>query len=358
MRASRFFLFATFSVERRNSSNINRAKHAFAHNKGNHFFGQEQALTYTSIKQRLDIGGVVILDGGTGTELERRGVQMDSKAWCGPATLGHLDILKTVHLDYIEAGADVITANTFASSPLMLDHAGVGDRFAEINRAAVWTARQALDASGRPDVAVAGSLSHIIPVIDGTDRSDPELCPSQTVIAEALGKLAFLLRDEGCDFILLEMMYHPQRMCQAFEAAAATGLPVWAGFSARRGTDGRILSFTREGDIPLEEVVKILADFDVDAAGIMHTAPNVVADALAILRRTYHGPLIAYPDSGYFKMPNWQFDSVIPPAELHNFAQHWIASGTQVIGGCCGLSPEHIRAIAPLREAGVMRESA
>lgn len=315
-------------------------------------------MTYASIKQRLDLNRVVILDGGTGTELERRGVPMDSKAWCGPTTLDHLDLLKAVHIDYIASGADVITANTYASSPLMLDHAGVGDQFENINRAAVRTAHQARDASGRPDVAIAGSLSHLVPIIDGTDRSDPELCPSQAAIGEALNKLARLLRDEGCDLILLEMMYHPKRMHLAFEAAAATGLPVWAGFSARRSTDDRILSFTREGDIPFEEVVNILADFDIDAAGIMHTAPNAVTEALSILKQTYHGPLLAYPDSGYFKMPNWQFDAVIPPSEFHDFARHWIDTGAQIVGGCCGLSPEHIRAIAPLRDIETLRESA
>ena len=81
----------------------------------------------------------------------------------------------------------------------------------------------------------------------------------------------------------------------------------------------------------------------------MHAPSNVVADALAILRRVYDGPLMAYPDSGYFKMPYWQFDAVIPPDEFRGFAETWAASGAQIIGGCCGLSPDHIRAIASLR---------
>jgi homocysteine S-methyltransferase len=315
-------------------------------------------LTYASLKQQLEHGGVIILDGGTGTELERRGVPMDSKAWCGPATLDNLAALKAVHLDYIAAGADIITANTYASSPIMLDYAGYGDRFEEINRAAIQTAHEARRASGRSDIVLAGSLSHIVPVTNGTDRSDPDLCPKPSVIASALMRHARLLKDEGCDFILLEMMYHPERMGPAFEAASATGLPVWAGFSARRGDDGKILSFTREGDIPFDEVVRVLAGFDIDAAGIMHTPSNVIADALSVLKTAYDGPLMAYPDSGYFKMPNWQFDEIIPPDELRAFAEAWIASGTQVIGGCCGLSPEHIGALAPLKKDAALRRSA
>ncbi len=315
-------------------------------------------MTYASIKKRLDDGGIIVLDGGTGTELERRGIAMDSKAWCGPSTLDNLAVLESVHLDYIAAGADIITANTFASSPLMLDYAGYGDRFEEINRAAVQTADKARRASGKSDIVLAGSLSHIIPVISGTDRSDPELCPDQGVIADSLERHAKLLKEEGCDFILLEMMYHPDRMVPAFEAAKSTGLPVWAGFSARRGADGTILSFTREAKIPFVDIVQVLEDYDIDAAGIMHTSSNDLTDALSILKRAYHGPLMAYPDSGYFQMPNWQFEGVIPPDRLRIYAEEWVAAGAQVVGGCCGLSPEHIGALSPLKEGQTWQRSA
>lgn len=308
-------------------------------------------MSYATIARTFDDGGVIILDGGTGTELERRGVPMDNEAWCGPASLDHLAVLEAVHGDYIAAGADIVTANTYASSPLMLEPAGYGDRFEAINRAAIRTAHRARTASGREDVAVAGSLSHMLPIVQGTARTDPGWSPSRVDMARALRRLASLHKEEGCDLILLEMMYHPERMAPAFEAALETGLPIWAGFSVRRGSDGRILSFTQERDIPFEEVVQLLADVDVAAAGIMHSASDVIADALSILRKAYDGPLLAYPDSGYFKMPHWQFDAIISPNEFRRFADDWVASGVQVIGGCCGLSPEHIRAIAPIRHA-------
>lgn len=305
---------------------------------------------FSALQQRLDKGDVVILDGGTGTELEQRGVPMDSKAWCGPATLEHLAELEEVHRDYIAAGADVVTANTYASSLLMLEPAGFADQFENLNRAAIRAAHRARLASGRGDVAVAGSLSHMIPVVEGDDRSDLAHAPSKSDMAEAFQRMASLHKDEGCDLIILEMMYHPDRMAPAFEAAVATGLPVWAGFSARRGMGGEVLSFARERDIPFEEVAEILADFDIAAAGLMHSPSNVVADALAILRRTYDGPLMAYPDSGYFKMPYWQFDDVMPPETFRGFAEEWVASGVQIVGGCCGLSPDHIRAISSMKD--------
>lgn len=309
-------------------------------------------MSYSEIDQRLKSGGIVILDGGTGTELERRGVPMDHEAWCGPATLEHLDVLEGIHRDYIAAGADIITANTYASSRLMLRPAGFADRFEDINRAAVEVAHRACKASGKEEIAVAGSLSHMFPMVGGAAHPDLARAPSQQEMTDAFSELADLLRSEGCDAILLEMMYHPDRMAAAFGAATATGLPVWAGFSARRGTRREVLSFAPDKDIPFEETVRVLADFDVAAAGVMHTPSNVVGDAIAILREAFDGPLVAYPDSGYFKMPQWQFEDVIPPDELLRFAKDWVNNGVQVIGGCCGLSPEHIAAVATLKTLG------
>jgi len=309
-------------------------------------------MSYKNLERRLADGGIVILDGGTGTELQRRGVPMDPEAWCGPASLEHFGELEAIHRDYIAAGADIITANTFASSRLMLAHAGYADRFEDINRTAVRVAHRAREASGYAGITVAGSLSHMVPMAGGTARSDLARAPGEAEMVEAFGDMAALLEEEGCELILLEMMYHPDRMPAAFTAAVAVGRPVWAGFSARRGKDGQVLSFTAEKDIPFEEVVQVLADFDVAAAGVMHTPSDVTGDAITILRDVFDGPLTAYPDSGYFKMPNWQFEKVISPSEFLKFATEWVADGVQVLGGCCGLSPEHIAAIAPLKERG------
>lgn len=292
---------------------------------------------------------LTILDGGTGTELERRGVPMDPQAWCGRASLGNADVLTAIHLDYIAAGADIITANTYASSRLMLEAAGAADDFVEINRTAVSAALRARRESGRNDVLVAGSLSHMCPMQGGT--ADPDLTrePPDDEMAAAFTELANLLRDEGCDLILLEMMYYPQRIPHAIAAATATGLPVWAGFSARLGANGDVVSFAPESEIPFRELTRFLDGHDIAAAGVMHTPSNVIGPAIELLRQDFDGMLYAYPDSGFFRMPNWQFEDVIPPAEFQEYAREWQAAGVQAIGGCCGLSPEHIAVLEALR---------
>jgi methionine synthase I (cobalamin-dependent) len=126
---------------------------------------------YKAIEQKLTTGEISVLDGGTGTEIERRGAPMSDESWSAPATLTHPDIVREVHAYYIRAGADVVIANTFGSSPFVLDHYGKLDELPRIDDAAVRLARQAReDAADRP-VAVAGSFSVMRPVTKGTDRT-------------------------------------------------------------------------------------------------------------------------------------------------------------------------------------------
>jgi S-methylmethionine-dependent homocysteine/selenocysteine methylase len=113
-----------------------------------------------TLGERLARGDVMILDGGTGTELQRRGVPMDGVAWSAAAMLHHGDTLREIPADYIRAGAVIITTNIFAAARHVLVPAGLGDRVRELNRTAVALARDARDrpAGGR-DVRIAGSIS-------------------------------------------------------------------------------------------------------------------------------------------------------------------------------------------------------
>ncbi len=308
-------------------------------------------MSYANLKKRLDDGEVVILDGATGTELQRRGVDMDPAAWCGVATLQNDQVLTEIHRDYIAAGAEVITANTFASSRLMLTPAGHADDVAEINRRAVEAALRARDAApdGRAAV-VAGSLSHMLPISEGTDKTELSTLPSDDQMADAFHELAQILKSSGADLILLEMMYHPVRAKLALEAARATGLPVWFGFTARRNAKGRVISFYHREDLPLSAVTALLPGSGVDAAGCMHSPADLTGEAQAETRKDFDGALMAYPDSGFFKMPDWQFVDVIDPVRLEDFFLDWLQGGTQIIGGCCGLTIAHIEAAVRARE--------
>jgi S-methylmethionine-dependent homocysteine/selenocysteine methylase len=304
---------------------------------------------YDAIQQRLAAGGIVTLDGGTGTELERQGVKMNPDAWCGTAALDNFSTLVSIHKEYIRAGADVITVNSYASSRLMLEAAGLGDKVDEINRKSVEAALTARAETGADHVVVAGSLSHMIPMTAGTSASDLSRTPDAARMEDAFSELAEIHTSVGCELILLEMMFHPTRMPAAFKAAQKTGLPFWAGLSARHSDDGELLAFSADIDVPFEEIVALAASYNPDVMGTMHTPSNLIAGCDAIIAKHFSGPRSAYPDSGHFKMPLWQFEDVIPPEGLVKYAQDWVAGGVQIVGGCCGLSPEHIAAISAIQ---------
>ena len=306
-------------------------------------------MAYHEIFEKIEAGDLFILDGGTGTELEKRGVPMEPGAWCGVAALNNANILEEIHTDYLEAGADIITANTYSTSRLMLALSGYEKNFLEINTKTIEAAQRARENSSKKNILIAGSLSHRGPISEGTAIPDKQDQNSTHQIEYALTELAHVLREEGCDFIILEMMYDPEKIKAAFSAAEKTGLPVWAGFSARQSKDGKLLSFLPEPDIPLIELLTILSDFTPDAVGFMHTQSDAIDASLKVLKSIFRAPLFAYPDSGYFKSPNWQFEKVISNDALKQFAEQWIKTGARVIGGCCGLTPEHIKTLATLK---------
>src|SRR5262245_452516 len=125
-------------------------------------------MSMVAIRDRLKTGKVVFLDGPIGTELQKRGVPMDDDAWCAPATESHPHLLRAIHEDYIRAGVDIITANTFSSSRVLLGLSGRADRAATLSRRAVEIALEARErtARGRP-AAVAGAISHMVPMALG-----------------------------------------------------------------------------------------------------------------------------------------------------------------------------------------------
>ena len=299
------------------------------------------------IEGRLAAGEVLLLDGGTGTELERRGAPMHEEVWCGAATLSSGDLLREIHEDYIRAGASVVVANTYASNRIMLEPAGLGREFESINRRAVEIALEARDrAAGGDAVAVAGSMSHMTPA-----RHHPAEAPSPSRARECFSEMAETLAAAGVDLIIMEMMSNPTLGCPALAAALATGLPVWIGYSARRGERGEPVPFLRP-DLGFAELVDALQSPDVAVQGVMHTNVDLTGPALDVVRSRFDGPILAYPDSGYFEMPNWQFVDIVPPARLASAARGWVDdAGVRLVGGCCGLGVEHVEALAGMLAA-------
>jgi len=288
---------------------------------------------------RIAAGDLVLLDGGTGTELERRGVAMNERVWCGDATLGHADVLREIHQDYIRAGAQVIITNTFATARHTLEPVGFGADVERANRLAVEVALQARERVAEHEVAVAGSMSDFM-----TDRSNPDWRRDERLRA-TYREQAEILAGAGVDLLAMEMMQEPEIAIPAIEAAVDTGLPVWVGCSCRRAADGGRLVLFDFPDRDFRELLDAIARLPVGVIGIMHSEVPDVMQGIEMLRERWSGPLAVYPESGYFTMPHWQFVDIIAPDDLVSEARAWRDAGVQLIGGCCGVGPEHIKAL-------------
>lgn len=299
-------------------------------------------MSYAIISGNLADGRIIILDGATGTELEKRGAPMSGETWCAEVNATHADLVEAVHRSYMAAGADVITANTFATSALSFNAYGRDDDVLRLDANAVDAAKRAVAGTG---VAIAGSISTMRPVIPGSDRTDKSKEWSADEARRLFRRKARNLAGQGVDFLIMEMMRDTDYSILATEAAMETGLPVWVGISLEKLGDGRLTGFGRE-DQEIDKVFAALAAMQPAVISIMHTSVNDIAVSLPMLRRIWQGPTGVYPESGYFKMPGWQFENIISPADLVAEARMWEAQGVTIMGGCCGLGPEHVAALS------------
>lgn len=285
---------------------------------------------YQAFMQRLEDGDKILIDGATGTEIERRGVPMVEDAWNGGGVLTHPDIVRQVHEDYIHLGAQVVITNTFSTSRHVLRDAGMEEHFELLNRRGVELAREARSNMNAPDVLVAGGITH--QVFTHQDLSYSQL---QVNFADQ----AAIMAKAGADLILLEMMTDIEQMLILIDAAQKTGLPVWVGFSCNLNEIG--VPHLLAGPT-LVEGIEAIKDKDISLVFIMHTEVEYVQASLEVLQANWKGPIGVYAHSGKFVSPNWIFDDTISPEEYAAAAKPWVEGGVQVIGGCCGIGVEHI----------------
>ncbi len=303
----------------------------------------------TSLSERIDNGEILLLDGGVSTEIRRRGVALDKNVWSGFATKTNPHEVREVHEDYIRAGAQVITANTYSTARHVLESINLGHESKLLNYKSVQLAREARDNAADGDVYIAGSISSMPPLtshrevaVDGVESSYREIAE---VLAEA-----------GVDVIIAEMMRDIENASIVIEAAVSTGLPVWVGFSAMmadNGLDVRSLRWKNTDDTTsahdFGEMVETLKPLGGQAAGIMHTRVEDTAPALEVLRQHWSGPAMAYAETGRLILPEWRYEEVSSPQDYAREIEGWIKDyGVQIVGGCCGTGPEHIRALHSL----------
>ncbi|MBI9087266.1 MAG: homocysteine S-methyltransferase family protein [Desulfobacterales bacterium] len=286
----------------------------------------------------------LLLDGGMGRELFFRGVEIPETIWSAGALIGDPEAVRRIHEDYIAAGADIITTNTYGIIRSDLAKEGVEDRFAQLNRLACALAIEARERTSKP-VLIAGSL----PPLRGSFR--PDRVGPTTEIGPLYREQAQLLAPH-VDLLLCETMSSAAEGRMAAEAACETAKPVWISWTLHEDRPGRL----RSGET-IAQAARALNGLSVVGMLVNCCAPERASDAMTALAATGARFFGAYANTFAPIPPDWtldgggrqdgllEFRADLDPEAYAVHTARWLDAGATVVGGCCGTRPAHIALI-------------
>jgi methionine synthase / methylenetetrahydrofolate reductase(NADPH) len=282
----------------------------------------------------------VLCDGAMGTLLYGKGIFINR---CyDELNLSQPDLIRGIHHDYLQAGAEIIETNTFGANAFRLERHSLGDKVREINHTG---ARLAKEAAKSFDVWVAGSVGPL------GIRIEPL---GKTSLQEA--RLAFraqiqALVEGGVDLVILETFGYLEEIRQAILAAREVNpdIPVIAQVTIDE--DGNCL----DGSTP-EDFAPRLEEWGVDVIGCnCSVGPVAMLDAMERTRAATSLPLSAQPNAGIPRSVEGRNIYLCSPEYMASYARKFVAAGVRLVGGCCGTTPEHIRAMKSALRAGGAR---
>lgn len=285
------------------------------------------------LKIRLAQGKKVLLSGGCGTEIQRRGVATKLPLWSAAALLSHPEVVCQIHKDYILAGAEVITTNTFRTNHRTLEKVGLGEEAKKWTQLAFDLADKARKECGR-EVIIGGSLAPL------EDCYRPDLTPSMEALKKEHAEQAKNLAESGVDFIFVETMNCIREAVVAVNAARQTGLEAAVSFVCDE--KGNLLS----GEA-IEEGVKKILPYQPFAVLTNCAPPKRIEKSLDRLLACSTIPVgvyangYGYPDAEV----GWKGEARANPHQYLEYVKKWLSKGVAIVGGCCGTTPEYIHLI-------------
>ncbi len=294
--------------------------------------------------QALHPPEVLLLDGGFGRELHFRGVEVPQTIWSAGALITAPEVVQQIHLDYILAGADVITTNTYGLIRSDLIKEGIEKDFAALNILACRLAVKAREISAR-EVAIAGSL----PPLGGSFRPDlvGPLEELEAMYNEQVEVLA-----PHVDLLLCETMSSAAEGNAAVKAACRSGKPVWVAWTLHEDRSGNL----RSGET-IDDAMAALEGLPVDGCLANCCSPESITNAMSQMVGTGARWTGGYANT-FTAIPNdWLLDgdketdgllslrSDLDPDSYAVHVRNWLEAGATVVGGCCGTRPEHTAAM-------------
>ena len=281
-----------------------------------------------------------LCDGAMGTLLYAKGVFINR---CyDELNLSQPDLIRAIHHDYLQAGAEIIETNTFGANSFRLARHSIADKVRDINRAGTRLAREAAKSF---DVWVAGSVGPL-----GT-RIEPLGKTSFEEARQAFREQIEALAEGGVDLLMLETFGYLEELHQAMLAAKDVGakLPLIAQVTIDE--DGNCL----DGSDPATFVPR-LEDWGADVIGCnCSVGPVAMLDAIERVRALTSLPLSAQPNAGIPRSVEGRNIYLCSPEYMASYARKFVAAGARIVGGCCGTTPDHIRVMKSALRAGEAR---
>ena len=286
--------------------------------------------------------GPVLCDGAMGTLLYSNGIFINR---CyDELNLSQPDLIRQVHHDYFQAGADIVETNTFGANAFRLGRHGCADKVRDINLAGVKLAREAAKSF---DGAVAGSVGPLGVRIEPLGKTSFD--EAHAAFLEQIGAL----NEAGVDLLILETFGYLEEIRQAIRAAREINpnLPLVAQVTIDE--DGNCL----DGASP-ETFAAKLTDWGADVVGCnCSVGPVAMLDAMERVRRATKLPLAAQPNAGMPRSVEGRNIYLCSPEYMASYAKKFFAAGVRLIGGCCGTTPDHTRSMRSALRVGEARSS-
>ena len=290
------------------------------------------------LKQRLASGQLLISDGATGTYLQDHGLEPGG---CPEEfNAAHPEIVRGMARDYFAAGSEMVLTNSFGANRFMLKKYGFGDRVEEFNKLAARHASSQRTA-GRYVAGSVGPTGEFLEPLGPVTREE---------MLDAFVEQVTALEAGGADGVVIETMSAVEEAVLAVEAAKEhTGLVVMATMVFDRGPRG---FFTMMGVTP-ERAVKELAAAGADVTGAnCGNGIDVMVELAREMRQATDGPLLVHSNAG---IPAYQGGEIVYPESPDYMVERFgilAELGIDILGGCCGTGPEHIRALVSAMKPG------
>jgi len=282
----------------------------------------------------------VLCDGAMGTLLYAKGIFINRSY--DELNLSQPDLIRGIHHDYLQAGAEIIETNTFGGNSFRMARHSLADKVDDINRAGVRLAREAAKSF---DVWVAGSVGPL-----GT-RIEPLGKTSFQEARDAFRQQIQVLVESGVDLVILETFGYLEEIHQAMLAARDVSSTIPLVAQVTIDEDGNCL----DGSDPATFVPK-LAEWGADVIGCnCSVGPVAMLDAMERVRAATSLPLAAQPNAGIPRSVEGRNIYLCSPEYMASYARKFVAAGVRLVGGCCGTTPEHIRVMKSALRVGEAR---